>query len=537
MSSLREQFIDFDDELASHGVPPLTAWWRHGIGEWLNVYEQGHVLELWACAGRGSAKSTALYKLATFFTLFGDFTIPPGERHFAIVLSRLVSEAAKGISIISAWLRLLGVDHAPKGDVIELDGSPRGIRVVAASVGAASGWRAFFVGKDERSKWAMGGAEELDAEEVDTSATAMTATHARAPVVTVGSAWGDFGGFYDAITSGTDTTKVVLGPAATWEAAPHILEVDLRRRERDPRRFAREYESKFQRGALSAFDPDYVARAFQAEPNGYRQCTKVMLIDPTAGMADTYAYAAVGWRLSPDGGPSKLVFEGVDGIDCAVRRGITSTGIVAEIASRARHFGCSVVHSDQFEKFSLQSAFNMAGLKFFSHAWTAPMKERAVERVRAWFRDDVLVFPEHERMKRELLAFEEKIAPSGALTFKGRGPHDDFAMLALLAAAVDIEGGLAGSPLFEPARKAREAADVKLYAGLALSGGPMFAPYAKEALNLPPGMTPEKERLVLERMAGGDHDPYESLWSRVARAQQRDRDAAQEAARAAEKKE
>jgi predicted phage terminase large subunit-like protein len=81
---------------------------------------------------------------------------------------------------------------------------------------------------------------------------------------------------------------------------------------------------------------------------------------------------------------------------------------------------------------------------------------------------------------------------------------------------------------------ARQAADTRLYASLALNGGPMFAPYAKEALNLPPGMTPEKERLVLERMAGGDPDPYESLWSRVARAQQRDREAAQ-AARAAEK--
>jgi hypothetical protein len=81
---------------------------------------------------------------------------------------------------------------------------------------------------------------------------------------------------------------------------------------------------------------------------------------------------------------------------------------------------------------------------------------------------------------------------------------------------------------------ARQAADTRLYASLALNGGPMFAPYAKEALNLPPGMTPEKERFVLERMAGGDPDPYESLWSRVARAQQRDREAAQ-AARAAEK--
>src|SRR5580698_9546552 len=98
--TLRRRFMQFDDRLAAHGVPRLTKWWRDGIGEWLDAYEQHQTLELFACVGRGAAKSTALYKLATFFSVFGDFTIPPGERHFAIVLSRLKEEAGKGIGII-----------------------------------------------------------------------------------------------------------------------------------------------------------------------------------------------------------------------------------------------------------------------------------------------------------------------------------------------------------------------------------------------------------------------------------------------------
>ena len=151
--SLRSKFLELDDSLARLGVPPLTAWWREGIGGWLDAYEDHHVLELWACVGRGAAKSTMLYKLALFFSLFGVFAVPSGERHFAIVLSRLKEEASKGIDIIDNWLDLLRIPHRLTGDVIEFEAVPRGIRVVAASVSATSGWRAYFVAKDERSKW------------------------------------------------------------------------------------------------------------------------------------------------------------------------------------------------------------------------------------------------------------------------------------------------------------------------------------------------------------------------------------------------
>src|SRR6185437_10983458 len=140
--------------------------------------------------------------------------------------------------IIDNWLDLLEVPHHLAGDVIEIGDMPRGIRVVAASVAAASGWRAYFVGKDERSKWPASGIEERAAEEIDTSATAMTATHALAPIVSFGSAWGAFGGFYEAITSGTDSSKHVLGPTPTWVAAPHISEESTRRKERDPSKWA-----------------------------------------------------------------------------------------------------------------------------------------------------------------------------------------------------------------------------------------------------------------------------------------------------------
>jgi len=485
--TLRTRFLAFDDALAANGVPPCSAWWRKGIGEWLDAYERAHILELLACVGRGAAKSTALYKLALFFTLFGDFVVPPGERHFAVVLSRLKEEAAKGITIIAAWLRILAVPHHVAGDVIEIDGQPRGIRVVAASVAASSGWRAFFIAKDERSKWASGGVEELDAGEVDTSASAMTATHSFAPVLSFGSAWGAFGEFYDAVQAGSDDARVVLGPAATWVAAPHITEASCRKKERDPRRFAREYRCDFQAAALAVFDSADVEAAFEARGTSRRLGPPVVVIDASSGRKDRFTFAIAGFveapravvEPSPDAAPSTtavvfpddlgvledlraflgedddggstsdaplLRFDVIDGFEPELARRLGSAGIVERIAKVARKHGARVVHADQREAFTLASAFRAHKLKFVSHDWTATSKPQAVEIARRWLREKTLSLPQHEQLRRELLSFEERIAPSGAFTFGARGNgHDDYVSLILTSALANLEGGLKGA--------------------------------------------------------------------------------------------
>ena len=483
--TLRTRFLAFDDALASHGVPPCSAWWRKGIGAWLDDYERRQVLELTACVGRGAAKSTAMYKLALFFTLFGAFLMPPGERHFAVVLSRLKEEAAKGIAIIAAWLRILAIPHHVAGDVIEIDEQPRGIRVVAASVAASSGWRAFFVAKDERSKWASGGVEELDAGEVDTSASAMTATHPLAPVLSFGSAWGAFGEFYDAVQAGSDDARVVLGPAPTWVAAPHISEESCRKKERDPRRFAREYRCDFQAAALAVFDQDDVDAAFQPRGDCTRLGAPVVVIDASSGRKDRFSFAIAGFVQAPlsiGESPSPVTlaiddelpmlasledlrallgeddtvgsiaaapilrFEVVDGFDADIARRLGSAGIVERIAKVARKHGANVVHGDQREAFTLADAFRAQKLKFRSHDWTASSKPQAVEIARRWFRERTLALPQHEPLRRELLSFEERIAPSGAFTFGARGNgHDDYVALILTAALANLEGGLKGA--------------------------------------------------------------------------------------------
>ena len=155
--SIASDFLAFDDALGRVGVPPLSQWWRNEATRFLTAHERGEATEWWCCAGRGGAKSTASYKLALFQTLFGQFNIPSDERHYAICISRTRDEAGKGVAIVCNWLTKLGITYRAVGDsIIELHDSPRGIRIVSASVGAASGWRAYHLACDEFAKFAAG---------------------------------------------------------------------------------------------------------------------------------------------------------------------------------------------------------------------------------------------------------------------------------------------------------------------------------------------------------------------------------------------
>jgi len=487
--SLRADFLAFDDALSARGVLPLTVWWREAIGAWLDAYERQHVLELWACVGRGAAKSTALYKLALFFSLFGTFDVPPGERHFGIVLSRLKEEAAKGIQIISQWLMLLDVTHKVAGDCIELQNLPRGIRVVAASVGAASGWRAVFIGCDEFSKWGTSGLDETNAGEVRASAIAMTATHAHAPAVTLGSSWGAFGEFFEAISAGTTDSRFVVGPAPTWVAAPHITEESTRRKERNPQRWRREYACEFSGSVSQLWTPEQIDRLMQ-EPDDRRELVQVsrelLIMDPSNLKKDAWTAATGVWLkyeednrdmwlrepyyeprapggrgmrtlrdewgnsiLNPEWKPSEPFFVLRNIVSFDGSSGRTGASIVAELAAGAQRMGITYCISDQRDAMLLESEFARHRIRFHPLNYTNASKADAILWMHERIRTDSLRIDPHEGMRRELLEFREKILPSGTVIYEGLR-HDDYVSLALTAALGDVEGCFTGAPTQKP---------------------------------------------------------------------------------------
>lgn len=435
--SHRSDFIAFDDQLAKLGVPPLTAWWRDGIGRWLDVYEAGGALELFGCVGRGAAKSTALYRLALFFALFGDFAVP-GERHWAICLSRLKEESSKGIGIIAAWLGVLGVPHRTSGDTIELLNQPRGIRIVAASVAATSGWRAFFVGRDERAKWPTSELDEREAEEIDTSATAMTATHARAPQLYFGSAWGAFGSFYDAVTAGSDEHRVVLGPAPSWVAAPHITEESTRKKERVESKWRREYKCEFQESTEESFYPvslvDRARRAAEGDIPPETGVSYVAAIEPSLGK-NAWTLVVVG-RREVDGRTKASVV-------CAREwraplGGHFDMGLQLETVAGVVRRYTREVFTDQYHGESLAAIASRLELQVTITVDKPTQSERLerYESVLTRLSDDEIELHQDRRLRADLLSVKRRFTPSGFvvhLPIGGDGRHCDYAPSVILA--------------------------------------------------------------------------------------------------------
>lgn len=450
---LYAQFIAFDASLARHGVHPVGRWFRRGLRRWFDAYQRGEVLELVACVGRGSAKSTCIYKLALFFTLFGDFEIPTYERHYAMVLSKQKEEAAKGIAIIAQWLKLLGVAHSVAGDVISLEDSPRGVRVVAASVAATSGWRAFFIARDERSKWSESGIADEDADEIDTSAAAMTTTHPNAPIIDAGSAWGNFGSFYEAVTAGDTDGRIVLGPAPTWVATDgRITEAMCRRKERSERKFRREYACEFQGSALAALDLDELRACVRVVSGFVPSAGAEIVMDPSGGSGNACAWAAFQWGTVDERPVLRMFAAGA--VVNARKLGMTFENMADAIAGGAKAVGASQIHSDQHAAWSWESAFTRRGLTFNEHAWSGSgagdQKENAVTRARELIRERVLVIEpgdEADALLDEASRFQERISPSGKISFAPSKGNDDRVLTLLLAARVDSELELSGSPL------------------------------------------------------------------------------------------
>jgi hypothetical protein len=439
-ASLSASFLKFDDRLSSLGVPPLSDWWRGHVSRYLDAYEGGTALEFWACAGRGGAKSTALYRLACFFALAGKFDVPNGERHYATILSRRIDEAAKGLSIISSWLRLLEVPHEPRGEVVDLVDSPRGIRVVAANVAAASGWRSFFVGADEFAKWQAEGVAMFDRDEVLASARAMTATHANAPLIVASSPWTDEGSFYTAITAGDADGRIVAGPAPSWIANPSLItEESARRKERNPRIFAREYACEFAAGFSGDYFPDDAVKACtdsfrSASPEGPSNpgASHVVAIDP-AFFSDTFGLAVAHVEAGPAG---PVVIVDVVGALAAPRGQMLSPShAVGKTSALRRTFrGSLEVITDQASAAPLSEMFQRQGIFLRIEPWSMTNKVEAYSAVRQLMVDGRLRLPDDPWIRRELSSVGVKLLPSGNETISTRGGHDD--RLSAMVAAI-----------------------------------------------------------------------------------------------------
>ena len=417
--------------LAAHGVPKPSKFWQAEARRfYLHPSAKQHVV----CAGRGGDKSRESCIESIADVTAGTFNIAPGERHYYTHVSENVAEAAKTLGVLEQYLRILRIPHTRTGDTIELTTMPRGWKVLACRVGAVSGWRCIGWTADECAKWSNDGVDPTA--EVIASVKAMTVTHPEVRGRVRSSPLASTGFFYDAWAKG-DTASQLTAQAATWVANDSVTEAQTRELEPDERVWRREYAAIPQAGTLGAFDPDAIARAFRRRDlRGAWFGQPVVVIDASSGRKDAWTWGSAQWVQTHEG--RFLLFEDVDGTEGSFWKSTGGAEIVRRIVNLADDIDAKAVHGDQRESLMLASEFRKHGVLYRVHDWTAVSKPAAVERVRRWFREEAICLPEHERMKRELHAFEERVTSSGAFTFGARGSgHDDYVALILTAAMAD----------------------------------------------------------------------------------------------------
>lgn len=433
-----------DAELEAKGFPPLSPWWGEQIERF---YLHPTALNAVFRVGRGGAKSTTAVKIAVAEVLFGEWDVPPGERHYFVFVSENKDEAAGRLRLIASYLEALAVEHERVGDCIDLADLPLGFRVLAARIGAVSGPRAIGWCADELAKWKSADSNANPAPEVLTSLRAMTVTHPAARTLRISSPVGPSDEHYKAVARG-DTEDQIVGIAPTWIANPSVTEAETRKLERDPRMWSREYAAIPASAECPAFHADLVTEAFRDVGNVASQWAPILVIDPSARGSDPFAWAVVRAVRQFGTGPEARVlhFSQFGSMPAGTR----AEAILTRVCDVARLVGASLVVSDQFESNALEALFRQRGMRFKALDWTSKSKPDAVLRVRRWLADRCVVFDDDPQLRTELLGYEERVTDNG-IRYSDRkdGHHFDRLSCVLTAALADEASLIDGSPLRE----------------------------------------------------------------------------------------
>jgi hypothetical protein len=485
VSALSGHLDTLDRPLVAKGFPALSPFWRATFKRFLDSTRRQLVLR----CGRRGGKSSSLCRLAVAVALYGEHKIPPGDVGVIAFISTSRDEANQRLRTIKAILDAIGVKYKPIDGGIEVEGRPVVFKVYAASVAGVSGFTAVLVVCDEVSKWKDADTGANPATEVLGSLRPTLATQPTARIILSSSPTGNEDAHAKAFSAGeTDFQQTVFAPS--WLANPSITEADTHALEPDERVWRREYAAIPQGSALGAFDPDAVANAFRPFPERLRQTgASVIAIDPAGRGSDDYSAAAVAYftaygdagdrfilddavdgngivlaekvlfRLDADGNhipnphwraPTPiLAFWNFQSFDSKFRAEMSAESIVKAIGVMAREAGATRVLSDQFDSYSLDALIQREGLTLRPMPWTSQVKLQAVQRVKRWLNDESVIFAQHDRLRRELLAYEERVGANG-ITYGGSAPdgkHFDLLSCVLTTAVGEIAGELFGSPI------------------------------------------------------------------------------------------
>lgn len=429
-----------DENLVRAGHHGLTPFWRE---QTRRLYESG-LATLIGRVGRGGAKSHTSAKVALNEVLFGDWRIPPGERHYWAFVSARKDEAEQRIVLLESFLRALGIAFSTKGGTISLRDRPRGFKVFACNIGAVSGFRCLGYSADELAKWNVEGVNP--SAEVCASLNAMTVTHPGSKRLLISSPLGLTDYHAQRFDQG-DTDEQMTAHAPSWVANPGgISEADTRTAEPDDRVWAREYAAIPGSGVTDDWFGAGVSRAVRTEVPAWQPWMRTFLAIDQAFALDRFGWAVVSsirrrtgaretvlheageWK--PDGTPSQMAGK--------LRREVCSRYGVGEDDTKR-------VYCDQHEGHSFRELARREGLFVEVVPWTAgegeTSKATRFRSVRMAMLEGEFLFGDDPVLIEQMRATRGIILPSGGerievqRTMKG---HGDKLSAVVLAASIAL---------------------------------------------------------------------------------------------------
>lgn len=144
-----------DAKLVSCRMPAMSPWWRFTLGEFYPTLKRWLLVRV----GRGGGKSTTLERVAGAESIFGERTIPDGQRWMWPFISVSSSDSARRIEGLLAILRAIDVEpekvvRAPP-PAIELPdsrGQPIAFVALASTISGVSGPTTIGATIDEEAK-------------------------------------------------------------------------------------------------------------------------------------------------------------------------------------------------------------------------------------------------------------------------------------------------------------------------------------------------------------------------------------------------
>lgn len=434
-----ESLLALERALVAAGWVPLTTWW---LATFARFVASG-LRQLVARVGRRGGKSSSLCRFAVAFALSYDVAlIPPGDVGVVAFISARADEASQRLRTIKAILDVLSMEWKAIPDGIELVGRPIAFKVYPASIAGVSGFTAIMVVADEVAKWKDGDTGANPATDVLASVRPTMATQPLARIILSSSPLTHEDAHAKAFDAG-ETSHQLTAFAETWIANPSVTEQQTRDDEPDARVWSREYAAIPQASKLGAFDLDAVERCFaHVRPQGHRGRAR-LIIDASSGKKDSFTFGVARW-VTPgrlDSWSPYLLFEYVGSVgEGAFWKEKGAEVIATALQAIAKEWNCVDVHADQREAYTWKSLLEAKRLSFHEHPYTASSKPAAVERVRRWMAEGIVALPQHDKLRTELLAFEERALPSGSLTFGARGSgHDDYVALLLTCALAELD--------------------------------------------------------------------------------------------------